>query len=296
MNILITGGTGLIAQAFIKRFINELLFTVLTRSPQAAKKKLPTSVNLIDSLNRLDDLNDFDAVINLAGEPIIDKRWRDQQKQLICQSRWQTTQDLVDLFAKSQTPPAVFLSGSAIGIYGDRFDEELNEDSKLEQNDFPTQICLQWEAIAQQAKTYTRVVTLRTGIVLSANGGALAKMIQPFKLGLGGRIGDGQQYMSWIHYLDHINAMFHILTTGSICGPVNLVSPQAERNQNFSQALAKQLHRPAIFPLPKFVLKCLLGESSCLLLDSQKVKPQTLLNSGFKFEYANLSSALDDLI
>ncbi len=296
MKVLITGGTGLIAQAFIKRFIKELKFTVLTRSPKAAKKKLPTSVDLIDSLDKLNNLNDFDAVINLAGEPIIDKRWHEQQKQLICQSRWQTTQDLVDLFSKSQTPPNVFLSGSAIGIYGNRLDEELIENSTLEQNDFPTQVCLQWEEIAQQAKTYTRVVTLRTGIVLSTNGGALAKMIQPFKLGLGGRIGDGQQYMSWIHYQDHINAMFHILTTSSICGPVNIVSPQAERNQNFTKALAKKLHRPATFPMPKFVLKCLFGESSCLLLDSQKVQPKILLNSGFEFEYTNLSSALDDLI
>ena len=297
MKILITGGTGLIGTAFIRQFSN-LHITVLTRSLAKAKAKalLPAEVKLIDSLQHLANLDDFDAVINLAGEPIIDKRWRARQKDIICQSRWQMTQQLVTLFANSQNPPEVFLSGSAIGIYSDRGEEVLNETSPLQGYDFPSTLCQRWEDIARQAEPYTRVVLLRTGIVLCADGGALAKLLLPFKCFLGGPIGNGQQYMSWIHYQDLIHALHYLLTEKQLTGAVNLVAPEAESNRVFSQTLARVLHRIAVIPAPKQLLKLAMGESSCLLLDSQRVVPEALLNQGFKFKFSSLKQALVDLL
>ncbi|MDY0248497.1 MAG: TIGR01777 family oxidoreductase [Pseudomonas sp.] len=295
MNILITGGTGLIGSAFIHQF-DDHQYTVLTRSPAHAKIQLPAYVQLIDSLERLDNLDNFDAVINLAGAAIIDKRWSDKRKQEICTSRWQMTEQLVALFAHSTKPPAVFLSGSAIGVYGQHGNDELTEDSTVQETDFPTKLCLHWEEIARRAEPYTRVVLLRTGIVLAPKGGALAKMLLAFKLCLGGRIGSGQQYMSWIHYQDHIHAMHYLLSASNLSGPVNLVAPNPQTNRQFTQALAKALGRIAIFPVPKQVLQLLLGESACLLLDSQKVLPKKLLNSGFQFEYPHLATALNDAV
>ncbi len=295
MNILITGGTGLIGSAFIRQF-DEHQYTVLTRSPAQAKTRLPAHVQLIDSLERLDNLDAFDAVINLAGAAIIDKRWSDARKQEICASRWQLTEQLVELFARSEKPPQVFLSGSAIGVYGHHGNEELTEDSPVKERDFPTKLCLRWEDIARGAKPYTRVVLLRTGIVLAPKGGALGKMLLPFKLCLGGRIGSGEQYMSWIHYQDHIHAMHYLLTENSLSGPVNLVAPNPQTNSQFTQALAKALGRIAIFPVPKQVMQLLLGESACLLLDSQKILPKKLLSSGFKFQFEHLAAALNDAV
>jgi uncharacterized protein (TIGR01777 family) len=295
MKVLITGGTGLIGSALIRGAVG-FDFTVLTRSISNAKSILPASLQYIDSLEDLHNLDAFDAVINLAGEPIIGKRWSDQQKDHICQSRWQVTEQLVQLFAQSKTPPKVFISGSAIGVYGDRGDEPLTEVSSTEERDFSTMLCQRWESIARQAEPYTRVVLLRTGIVLSAQGGALAKLLLPFKCGLGGRISTGEQYMAWIHYRDHINAIHFLLNETNISGPVNLVAPNAEKNMVFTQVLAKTLHRIAVLPVPKIALRLLLGEASSLLLDGQKVLPQTLLNQGFVFEFNKLEPALSDLV
>ena len=295
MKILVTGGTGLIGLAFIRQS-QEHQFTVLVRSIEKAKRQLPTSVTLINSLESLTNLDDFDGVINLAGEPIIDKRWSKKQKECICESRWHTTQQLVTLFARSNNPPEIFLSGSAIGVYGNRVDETLTETSPVEKSDFASGLCLRWEALAKQVEPMSRVVLLRTGIVLTPTGGALAKMLLPFKLCLGGRIGDGLQYMSWIHLQDHINAMQYLLTESNVSGAVNLVAPQPQRNQFFTNTLAATLQRIAIIPVPKIILKLLLGESSSLLLGSQRVMPQVLLDNGFKFEFPSLNTALANLL
>ena len=295
MNILITGGTGLIGLLFIDKF-RDYKCTVLTRFPGKAKSQLPESVELISSLDELHDLNAFDSVINLAGEPIIDKRWSEKQKDIISQSRWQTTQRLVDLFARSKKPPKVFLSGSAIGVYGHRGDEILTETSTVKKNNFPTTLCMHWEELAKQAEPHTRVVIMRTGIVLAPQGGALRKMLLPFKCYLGGKIGTGQQFMSWIHYQDYVNAMNYLLTTDGLSGAVNLAAPEPAINKEFTQVLAKTLHRIAIVPVPKKVLERLLGESSCLLLDSQRVFPKALLDSGFKFCFPNLKVALQEML
>lgn len=295
IKILMTGGTGLIGRAFINHF-QGYDCTVLTRSMTAAANVLPTRVKIIDSLDGLKNLDAFDAVINLAGEAIIDKRWTTKQKAIISQSRWVITQQLVDLFASSQHPPKVFLSGSAIGVYGNRGEQVLREDSDVCQSDFASTLCVKWEGIAKQATPYTRVVVLRTGIVLTPNGGALAKMLLPFKCGLGGRVSNGQQYMSWIHIRDYIDALDFLLKKSSVKMAVNLTAPEPVTNKVFTQALAALLRRPSFFTVPKFLLQWLMGESSCLLLDSQKVVPKKLLEHDFSFRYPQINLALDHLI
>jgi len=295
MNILMTGGTGLIGRAFIERY-TDYNFTVLTRSLSNAKKHLPGSVTLIESLEQLSEFNNFYAVINLAGEPIIDKRWSNDQKEIISESRWKITEKIVTLFASSKTPPRVFLSGSAIGVYGNRGDEVLTESSDIKRDDFPSALCYCWEELAMQAKSCTRVVLLRTGIFLSTEGGALSKMLMPFKCCLGGRLSRGEHYMAWIHYQDHIAAMNYLLTANNFFGPVNLVAPNPEKNKSFTKLLAQALGRFAVLPLPKKALMLVLGESSCLLLGSQRVVPKALINHDFMFSYPDLKSALRDLL
>lgn len=296
MKILITGGTGLIGRAFMSHY-GDYHYTLLSRTTGALKKAIVTNnpVVMISSLEQLDNLDDFDAVINLAGEPIIDKRWSVKQKKVICDSRWELTQKLVSLFEASKDAPSVFINGSAIGVYGDRGDEVLHEDVPVKVHDFSSQLCLGWEDIAHKASPFTRVVLLRTGIFLASNGGALAKMVLPFKLCLGGRISHGQHYMSWVHGLDHIRAMHFVLNQKSIQGPVNLVAPNPQKNTDFTQDLAKALNRIAIFPMPKKALQIILGESSCLLLDSQRVVPKKLTDNGFEFKFPNLAQAFADL-
>jgi hypothetical protein len=295
MKILMTGGTGLIGSHFINHF-KDYQFTVLTRSINQAKKQLPSHVTLINSLNNLANLDQFDAVINLAGEPINEKRWSEKQKNIIAQSRWQTTQHLTDLFAASQAPPSVFLSGSAAGVYGHRAEEIIDETAEVQAIDYPTSLCVRWEAIAKQAQPFTRVILLRTGIVLAPKGGAMTKLLTPFKLHLGGTMGNGKQYMPWIHYQDTVYAIDHILQHKELSGEVNLVAPHMVTNYEFTRTLAQVLNRIAVLSLPKKLLLYIFGESACLLLDSQRLTPSKLLNSGFKFHFPNLLVAIGDLI
>lgn len=295
MRIFITGGTGFIGSHFIKRF-PEYEYTVLARDLERAKQVLPDSVTFIESLDQIQNFDAYDAVVNLAGEPIIDKRWSGKQKDRICQSRWQLTQQLVQLIDASKSPPGVFLSGSAIGVYGNHSEQWIDESTPVESSDFPSTVCVHWEEIANRVSPQVRLVTLRTGIVLAKEQGALSKMLLPFKLGLGGPLGHGNQFMSWIHIDDMTSAMKYLLDEAEISGPVNLVSPNPVMNKMFTRALAAQLKRFAILPMPGFVLKALMGESSVLLLDSQRLKPNTLLENGFQFRYPELELALTDLL
>lgn len=295
MKILITGGTGLIGKQFIQTYAHHQ-YTVVTRSPEKSKQQLPESVTVLDRLSALENLDMFDGVINLAGEPIVDKRWTENQKRVICDSRWDTTQQLVDLFLASENPPSVFLSGSAIGVYGDHGDFVITERERLTQNDFASNLCRQWESIAQQAESSTRVIHLRTGIVLDPKGGALAKMLMPFKCCLGGRIGNGRQYMSWIHIKDMVGAMEFLLNSADIKGAINMVAPTAVTNQQFTNELASALHRFAVLPVPKVMLKLMLGESSGLLLGSQRVKPERLLEESFDYRFPDLKTAFSNLL
>lgn len=295
MKIFVTGGTGLIGSNFIKRY-PQYNYTVLTRSERKARKTLGESVELLGSLDRVEHLNDYDAVINLAGEPIVGKRWSEEQKKIICNSRWQTTQKLVDLIHASSNPPDVFLSGSAVGIYGDRGNEKISEDAIISANDFPSMLCEKWEAIALSAEPKTRVVLCRTGIVLDKNAGALEKMLLPFKMCLGGPFGDGKQYMPWIHINDMVRGIEFLLTHNQCKLAYNMAAPEPVTNNEFTRSLAQTLNRVAIFFIPELALKVMLGEASKLLLDSQRAVPIKLEGDNFHFDHAQLKTALAEIL
>ncbi len=300
MKIFITGGTGLIGSALIKHLAHHQI-TLLTRNSVAAEKKFthmpPNTIHYINDLQSLTDLNDYDAVINLAGEPIVGKRWTTTQKEIICTSRWQITQQLSELIKKSPTPPSTYISSSAIGYYGDNGDLAFDEQLQVESQEFTHQVCHQWESLALQARSdITRVCVLRTGMVLSPGGGALEKMLPPYKLGLGGPIGSGNQYVSWIHILDMVQAIIYILNNPNLNGPINLCSPHPVTNRIFSETLANTLHRPHLFFVPAWLLRLVMGESSTLLLDSMRAKPARLTHSGFGFQFPRLDLALKHLL
>lgn len=297
MNYLITGGTGLIGKAFIERLPKDnSQITVLTRNITKAKNLLGDSITCIDKLS-IEVIENCDVILNLAGEAIADKRWSDKQKDRICQSRWNITQHLVDLINQTKKPPSLFISGSAIGIYGRQNKQPINEQFEHFHREFTHHICSTWENIALSAVTNkTRVAILRTGIVLAKNNGALAKMIPPFKFGLGGNIGDGQQMMSWIDIEDMIAGIFHIQQNTSLQGAINLTAPTPVSNDHFAHALASVLNRPCLFSIPAWLLNILLGEMADLLLFGQNVIPKKLMDSGFSFKYANVEKSLSHLI
>ncbi len=293
MNILITGGTGLIGRHFINSFQQPYQFTVLTRNTQKAKNLLPLGVEFIE---QLPEQNHYEVIINLAGEPIVDKRWTDSQKEIICQSRWQITEQVVAMIDRAKFKPSCLLSGSAIGYYGDTGNVATNEESVVCQKDFAQSLCDKWESIALKASEHCRVGLLRTGVVLANDGGALTKMRLPFSLGLGGKLGDGQQTMSWIHIEDMVHAIQFSLLTPSIEGAVNCTSPQALKNEEFTITLGNHLNRATWFTVPKFLLRILLGQGAELLLTSQNIYPQKLLNHDFDFNHSNLEKTLEDLL
>ncbi|AJR07748.1 TIGR01777 family protein [Photobacterium gaetbulicola] len=299
MKILLTGGTGFIGSALISA-LNEHEVTVLSRNPAKASQTLGGSINVVASLDQFDNLDDFDAVINLAGEPIINKRWSPQQKDRICHSRWTLTQQLVDKIHASSQPPHTFISGSAVGIYGDQKDTVIDESFAISEHvnhdDFAHHVCQRWEDIAHEAENeQTRVCLLRTGIVLGKHGGALAKMLPPYQLGLGGPIGNGSQYTPWIHLQDMVDAIVFLLETPAAKGAFNLTAPEPVTNKVFSQTLAKSLHRPHIFFTPAFVLKLALGEAASLLLEGQRAIPNKLEALGYNFRYRTIDVALGDI-
>jgi uncharacterized protein (TIGR01777 family) len=239
----------------------------------------------------------FDAVVHLAGESIAASRWTDAQKTKIRDSRVQGTTLLSETIAKLATPPKVLVCASAIGYYGNRGDTILREDSTIGAG-FLAAVCQEWESAAEPAKKKgVRVVHVRTGIVLSPRGGALAKMLLPFKLGVGGIMGNGRQYWSWIALDDVIGAFHHALKTESLYGAVNAVAPAAVTNQEFTKTLGKVLSRPTIFPLPAFAARLALGEmADDLLLSSARLEPARLLATGYKFHHPELEGALRDLL
>ncbi|CZF77494.1 Epimerase family protein [Grimontia celer] len=297
MKILITGGTGLIGRALIDK-LEDHEITVLTRSAQKAASLLPGRVQYIESLDALDSFDDIDAIINLAGEPIVDKRWSEKQKGLICSSRWGITEQIVKKILESDSPPHTFISGSAVGYYSDQGDKEIDESLTVDSTDFAHLVCANWEKIARRASATgsTRVCVLRTGVVLSPTGGALKKMLLPYKLGLGGPIGKGQQFFPWIHIDDMTSGIVHLLNSEDLKGDFNFTAPTPVTNKEFSSALATALQRPHFLFTPEIAIKLALGEASQLLLDSQKVIPVALQESGFNFSYQTLQPALENLV
>ena len=296
MQILITGGTGLIGSHLVPRLL-ELGHdvTVVTRNPDKARTLFDPKVEFWKGLNDHRNLDGFGAVINLAGEPIADKRWSESQKQRLCQSRWQITERLVEMFKASQQPPAVFISGSAAGYYGDLGEVVVNEDEPPH-NEFTHKLCARWEQIACGAHSeHTRVCLLRTGVVLAPKGGILAKLLPIFRLGLGGPMGDGRQYLAWIHIDDMVNGILWLLDN-DLRGPFNMVSPYPVRNEQFSHALGHVLNRPAFMRAPAMVIRTMMGESSVLVLGGQRALPKRLEESGFGFRWYDLEEALGDVV
>lgn len=296
MNILITGGTGLIGSAFIHKFQEAHSFTVLTRRPEHAVRRLGEKVNAIHSLSTLQNLNNFDAVINLSGEPIADKRWSKKQKQRLERSRWQITDELVALFEKSSKKPAVFISGSAVGYYGRQGDKAVTERDYMAHDEYSHQLCKVWEDKAKAAEAFTRVCILRTGIVLAPKGGALTKMVPPFRFGLGGPIADGQQMMSWVHLDDMVSILDFLLHEKGVAGVFNATAPEPVNNETFSRTIASVLNRPCIFRVPGVVMKLAFGEMSDLLLTGQAALPERLQEAGYQFQYAELKPALEQCL
>lgn len=290
MNILITGGTGFIGTPLISRLLKAgHTLTVLSRSPRS---EAMTTVKWLTSLEALSEDLDFDAVINLAGQPIMSQRWSASVKQQLVESRVDLTRKLVERLSRSARKPRVLISGSAIGIYGDHGDEPIVETSSC-QGGFGHSLCADWEAAALQAEALgIRVCLVRTGLVVGRQGGFLKDLIRPFSLGLGGRLGSGQQWMSWIHLEDEIGIIQFLLDMPSAHGAFNLTAPQPVTNQTFTAALAARLRRPAWLHLPEWLLRVMLGERSELLLESAKVLPERIEGLGYRFVHPTLDSAL----
>ncbi|MGR9099719.1 MAG: TIGR01777 family oxidoreductase [Gammaproteobacteria bacterium] len=297
MKILITGGTGFIGRALCKTLVrNGHDLTVLSRRPEKVAELCGESVKSIGSLDSLTSGDRFDAIINLAGEGIADARWTARRKQILRDSRIGITSRLVSYIETAEQKPGVLISGSAVGYYGDSGDAERFESSGF-RDDFGHRLCAEWEETARKAETFgVRVCIVRTGLVIGENGGFLKRMLPVFKSGLGGRIGDGRQWMSWIHRRDYIRIIELLLATPELHGIFNATAPNPVTNAEFSATLARVLHRPAIFPVPAFVLRTLLGEMSELLLGGQKVLPERLQKEKFEFEFADVEQALIDVL
>jgi len=292
MRILLTGGTGFLGQALTETLLKQQHeLTIFTRQPEKVIKKYQTKIRAVNHFNQLND-EAFDIVINLAGEGIADKPWTNKRKQVLYDSRVSLTKDLVTWLKQCPQQPKVFISGSAIGWYGNQQDKIVDEQS-TPHKEFVHDLCHAWEqaALVMQSST-TRVCIIRTGVVLAAHGGMLKRLLPIFKLNLGGRLGNGQQWLSWVGLDDVVNAILFLIDHQYAQGIFNLTAPNAVNNQEFTQQLAQHLKRFAPFPVPSIVLRLLLGEMSTLLLDGQRVRPSRLLALGFVFNSPDLAQAL----
>ena len=297
MRILITGGTGLIGRRLCKALLaEEHELTVLSRNPASVPVKCGAGVKAMASLAEWHPGQTFDAVINLAGEPIVDARWTAQRKQALWESRVVLTGNLVRCIAAAGHKPAVLLSGSAVGYYGNGGDLMLDESARAGE-DFAAQLCEAWEDAARVAENLNvRVCLMRTGLVLSSEGGMLGRMLLPFKICLGARLGNGKQWMSWVHIDDYVAMVLRLLRDEQTRGPYNMTAPQPVTNAEFTAALAHALHRLAIFVAPAALLKLAMGERASLLLEGQRVLPRKMQAARFRFAFANLADALRDLL
>ncbi|MET0627372.1 MAG: TIGR01777 family oxidoreductase [Acidimicrobiia bacterium] len=293
MDVLVTGSHGFIAGALLPRLrAHDHRVVRLVRGTPVG----PDEVHWDPDADEIDAerLAGIDAVVHLAGAGIGDKKWTPERKALILQSRTRGTGLLARTLAAMATPPAVLVSGSAIGYYGNRGDEVLTEES-APGDDFTAEVCQAWESATEAAtEAGIRVVTVRTGIVLAAEGGVLKRLLLPFKLGLGGRVASGKQYMSWITLDDEVGAIVHLLSAESVRGPVNLTAPNPATNAELTDALGRALHRPTILPTPLAPLKVLYGSElvQSLLVDGQRVSSAKLAASGYEFAHPQLDDAL----
>lgn len=304
MKIAVTGATGLVGSRLVEKLNQEgHQILVLTRNPSKAQRVFPAS-----AFNNLEivqytptqsgewqkSISGCDGVVNLAGEPI-GERWSPQKKQGIMDSRQLGTRKLVEAIAMAESKPKVLVSGSAIGYYGTSETKAFKETSPAG-NDFLAQVCQNWEAEAQKVtESGVRLVILRIGIVL-ANGGALGKMIGPFKMFAGGPIGSGQQWFSWIHRDDLVNLIYQGLQDSNMSGVYNATSPNPVRMSQLCQTLGEVMNRPSWLPVPDFVLEILLGDGAVVVLEGQQVIPTKTQSTGFSYQYANLKPALTEVV
>lgn len=300
MKGLVTGATGFIGKRLLTRLERRV---ALTRNVERAKKTLAEFNAAIYPWDADRDpaplaaFDGVDAVFHLAGDPVAEGRWTDAKKQRIRDSRIMGTRRLVDTLAALEHKPSVLISGSAVGWYSNRGDETLTEKSSPG-SDFLADVCVAWEREAMRATELgIRVVTLRTGVVLGQGGGALAKMLTPFRMGVGSPLGSGKQYMPWIHVDDLVDMMIFAAENKSVAGPMNGVAPNPVTNYEFTKTLGKVLGMPTFMPaIPEFVVKLMFGEFGDILLHSQKVQPQAALERGFKFTYPYLEVALRNIL
>lgn len=295
MNFLITGGTGYIGSHLCKRLhdLGHCLY-VLTRNKRNAKKILPAETRLISSFDAIEKSTPINIIINLAGEGIADKRWSAERKKLLEKSRIDLTADLIAFIRSRDQTPALLISGSAIGYYGDCGDRILTEFTETNE-EFSHRLCAAWESQALRAKSMdVRVCILRTGLVIGKNGGFLKKLLPSFRLGLGARLADGSQWMSWIHLDDYLKIMLFLIENKDVSGIFNATAPNPVTNTLFTKMLASVLHRPSFLVLPKSILQMMFGEMSRLLTTGQRVIPKRLQEAGFEFTYPALKPALID--
>ena len=293
MKVLVSGASGLIGKAVtseLNRAGHEIV--TLSRNPTAGAiewqpEKGPAPVKAVEGSR---------VIIHLAGEPIAERRWTEGVKKKIRDSRVIGTRNLVRGIEAATNRPALLVCASAVGYYGNRGDELLDEASKPGHG-FLSDVCVEWEREAKRAEEFgVRVVHLRSGVVLSTEGGAIAKMLPPFRLGIGGRLGDGTQWFPWIHVADVAGMVIHAIENSSVRGPVNAVAPQIVTNAQFTTELASVLNRIAILPAPEFALKLVFGEMAEALLSSQRVSPKAAVESGYAFRFPELAGALKDLL
>lgn len=299
MNIFMTGGTGFVGTSLTKKFISENhKVTILTPSSGGSALKM-NGLTYLDGNPTIkgkwqDAVKEYDLIINLAGASIF-SRWTPEQKKILRESRIETTRNIVDALPVD-AGRITLISTSAVGYYGFHQDEELAENSAAG-NDFLARLAYDWEQEALHAKEKgARVVITRFGIVLGKNGGALGQMIPLFKYFLGGPLGSGQQWFSWVHMHDLVEAFMFILTHPEIEGAINFCSPQPVRNADLGKAIGKVLHRPSFMPAPGFMIKLILGEFGSVLLEGQRVIPRRLLDAGFKFKHPDIEEALKSII
>ena len=299
--ILVTGASGMIGAGLCNALINRGDQVIgLSRNPDKARQAQPTAewYGWEPTMGRppAEALDAADAVINLAGEPI-NQRWNDEVKDRIARSRIKATKNLAEAIATAEAKPEIFISGSAIGYYGDRGDDLLYEDAEPG-DDFLADVVVKWEEAADSvAESGLRVAKIRTGHVLDPRGGLLGELLTPFKLGVGGPIGSGKQYMSWIHRHDQVGILLWALDTQSASGPVNATAPNPVTNKEFSKALGKAVSRPAIMPIPSFALKAMRGnEFGQILTEGQRVYPRHATENGYEFKQPEIDGALANLL
>ncbi len=298
MRALVTGATGFIGQKLLERLDRPV---VLSRDPARAQQKLArfqvTAARWepLEGPPPLEAFNGVDVVFNLAGEPVAEGRWNQWRKNLIRDSRVIGTQNLVAALCKLERRPKVLVSGSAVGYYGSRGDKELTETS-VKGKDFLAGVCAEWEAAASEARELgMRVAMCRTGVVLGQHG-ALEKMLPPFRFGLGGPLGNGKQWMPWVHVDDIVGLLIHAASTDAVSGPMNGVAPRPVTNREFTAVLAKTLRRPAFLPVPYFGIRLAFGEVAEVLFASQRVLPRVAEQTGYAFRYPELRPALEEIL